>query len=370
MQLSVIIPVFNRRKYIMDTLASLRSQNGIQYEMIIYDDGSTDGTRDILAGINDPFIRVIYGAENMGAAEARNLAVEHASADWICPFDSDDIMDQDSLASYFNWVTSQKNAQWGSCGLRIITADGSPTGMFMSGPWDFVRQMGTNMVCHGMSLFTKDLFFKQGGYDKNLRVGQDYEMFLRFQEIADPVFYGKVCYSYRRHESNSNNAGHGEANSDHKRLHDAVHDVVRKRYKALEQSGATTRQQQMMESLRFLDAVVARDAQSIVKSALLLDKMGVDSLWKDQTMAQLYQSNARWADAFNLYAKRLEQMTLPPAYTSDQLLKIMGAALTLAEKVCPEHLTVIKAMARQIMPYLGAQDIKKMQELILGGYKS
>ena len=88
MLFSVVIPTFNRLEYLPATLASVRAQRFADFETIVVDDGSTDGTREYLAAQTD--IRVVHQT-NLGAGVARNAGVAVATGQYIAFLDSDDL---------------------------------------------------------------------------------------------------------------------------------------------------------------------------------------------------------------------------------------------------------------------------------------
>lgn len=88
---SIVIPVFNRYDLLRETIDSIRSQTVSPSEIILVDDGSIDGTRDEIRGLDDPLIRVFLNTENLGAGKARNRGIESAKYDFLCLTDQDDI---------------------------------------------------------------------------------------------------------------------------------------------------------------------------------------------------------------------------------------------------------------------------------------
>ena len=87
---SVVIPVYNRAATIRAAIESVLRQTYADFELIVVDDGSTDGTRSLVAAIEDPRLRLIPTPRNMGASAARNLGTREARAPWVAFQDSDD----------------------------------------------------------------------------------------------------------------------------------------------------------------------------------------------------------------------------------------------------------------------------------------
>ena len=133
-KISVIVPAYNAEKTIEKTIRSLLAQDWPDLEVIVVDDGSTDRTAEICAGICETAeadqgtvpcstkqIRLLSQA-NAGPAAARNLALQNARGDLICFVDADDTVQEDFLGTLAKAVT---DAQIAVCGYNIVREDGS-----------------------------------------------------------------------------------------------------------------------------------------------------------------------------------------------------------------------------------------------------
>ena len=89
-KISVVLPTYSRRRILPRTIASVLAQDEKEFELIIIDDCSVDDTPAYLASLNDPRIRVLKPANNLGTAGARNLGLEEARADIVALLDDDD----------------------------------------------------------------------------------------------------------------------------------------------------------------------------------------------------------------------------------------------------------------------------------------
>lgn len=87
--ISVVIPLYNKESSIAQSLKSVLSQEYDDFEVVIVDDGSTDGSVGVVEAINDPRIRLIK-QENGGPSKARNTGVKNAKGEWILFLDADD----------------------------------------------------------------------------------------------------------------------------------------------------------------------------------------------------------------------------------------------------------------------------------------
>jgi hypothetical protein len=188
MKISIIIPVYNRAHLIGETLDSLLSQSQIPDEIIVVDDGSTDGTSEVVERFGSP-VRLVSLRENRGPGAARNTGLTHAAGSHVIFFDSDDLATPDYLRSRME-VARQTGAQivygaWAPVVLKdgVCSHDG------------FVRQAravrGDELSAFLRSwilflpncLIEKQLVRDAGGYPTDLLTGED--MLLMFRMLKN-----------------------------------------------------------------------------------------------------------------------------------------------------------------------------------------
>ena len=87
--ISVVIPLYNKRGLVSQTIATVLAQTYNGYEIVVVDDGSTDGSIDEVKAIADPRIRIV-SRQNGGVAAARNTGIQHARGEFVAFLDADD----------------------------------------------------------------------------------------------------------------------------------------------------------------------------------------------------------------------------------------------------------------------------------------
>ena len=124
-KISIIIPVYKAEKYLRTCLDSILAQTFKDWEAILVDDGSPDGSGTILDdyAAKDPRFKVIH-KENGGASAARNAGLDVAVGEWVAFIDADDYVDADYLESLYS-VQQKYNADFVCCGQKKIRQDGS-----------------------------------------------------------------------------------------------------------------------------------------------------------------------------------------------------------------------------------------------------
>ena len=106
--ISVIIPLYNKESIIERTIKSVLSQSFTNFEVVIINDGSTDGSMDIVRSISDPRI-VIIEQENGGPSKARNTGANIAKGEWIVFLDADDQFMPHALETFYNLIVNNKD---------------------------------------------------------------------------------------------------------------------------------------------------------------------------------------------------------------------------------------------------------------------
>lgn len=121
---SVVIPVYNREKLILKSIQSVLNQTYSDLEIIVVDDGSTDNTREIVMGIDDPRVKYIY-QKNSGACAARNKGVAYAVGKYIAFHDSDDVWFPDKLRTQVTVLDLQPQVDIVCCQTKCTKKNGN-----------------------------------------------------------------------------------------------------------------------------------------------------------------------------------------------------------------------------------------------------
>jgi glycosyltransferase involved in cell wall biosynthesis len=185
-QVSVIIPVYNRRAMVREAVDSVLAQTAASFELIVVDDGSTDGTGEDLAQLavgRGETIRIEH-TENRGPAAARNRGVATARAPLVAFLDSDDLWAPEKLERHLEFMRanpccaiSQTNETWIRNERRV-----NPGMRHRKRAGDFfVDSLRTCLVSPSAVLMRKQLFDSIGGFDEDMRAAEDYDLWLRIQ---------------------------------------------------------------------------------------------------------------------------------------------------------------------------------------------
>ncbi len=211
--ISVIIAVYNKEDYLEQTIASVLAQTYSDFELVLWNDGSTDNSLDIINSFKDDRIRV-YGSPNAGASVARNKAVENSNSEFLAFLDADDLWAENHLEE----LHRLRNKYPGACFfatnsyLQIgnqqmerkysLSMDGEDKEVSF-----FEASMKDSIVNSSTAAMTKSAFIKAGGFDSSLKSGEDTDLFIRLGFDHKVVFSPRLtCNVIRTPESLSQTA--------------------------------------------------------------------------------------------------------------------------------------------------------------------
>lgn len=206
-RVSVIIPAYNVRAYLGETLLSLEQQSLQAFEAIVIDDGSTDGTAALAQQFcqRDRRFRLL-SKSNGGLSSARNYGIRQAQADYIAMLDGDDRYKPDKLANHVEWLDRDPSIGVVYSASTIIRDDGRPSWMTLSGKPiqsdPLVSLMCKNFVGHGSNaVFRRVLIDEVGEFDETLRSSEDIDFWLRIAATNRRRFHREPsalsCYRVR-----------------------------------------------------------------------------------------------------------------------------------------------------------------------------
>jgi glycosyltransferase involved in cell wall biosynthesis len=195
MRVSVVIPTYNRKRVLPEAIASVQAQSFRDLEILVCDDGSTDESRAAVEALmrGDPRIRWIEGAHSGYPGAVRNRGIRAAKGEWIAFQDSDDLWIPAKLDKQLAILQAAPEAQFIYSHAAALSPDGSTTRMT---PFRIRRQgrvfetfLMYSVVHTPTVLVRRELLERVGYFDEGmkLRIGEDYELFLRL--AAEAAFH-------------------------------------------------------------------------------------------------------------------------------------------------------------------------------------
>lgn len=200
--ISIIIPCYNKAKYLSETLNSVIGQTYCNWECIIINDGSTDETEKIAKQYidKDQRIKYIYQS-NQGVSSARNNGITISSGKYILPLDADDTIDPTYIEKAISHFENYPDTKLVYCKAEKIGIE--------FGPYYFPEYTYDNLIWkntfHNSCIFKRSDFDKTPGYNLNMKQGyEDYDFWLSLigpQDIVycinEPLFHYRILNNSR-----------------------------------------------------------------------------------------------------------------------------------------------------------------------------
>ncbi len=183
---SIIIPLYNKEKFIEKTIQSALNQTFLDFELIIVNDGSTDGSLELVKVFKDRRIK-IYTIPNGGVSKARNFGIQKANANLIALLDADDLWKSSHLEELYNLRNAHPNCGLYAMGYTKKFDNANPINAHFfkhenyNGivPDFFSASTVDCLAWTSAVMIPKEIFKNIGYFNEGLKSGQDTEMWIR-----------------------------------------------------------------------------------------------------------------------------------------------------------------------------------------------
>lgn len=200
---SIITPTANRPHFLSEAIATVRAQTMTDWELIIVDDASTDGTSAFLRGLRDPRISWLRCDERRGPAAASNAGLERARGKYVMFLDDDDLLRPDALELLTGALDAQPHAISAAAACRLFHDDGDsvrpyrPARAHTRVMWrEFLFGWWSNS---GQNLHRTALVRELGGFDPAVDRVQDRKLWLQLARRGPICVVPNVAMEYRQH---------------------------------------------------------------------------------------------------------------------------------------------------------------------------
>jgi glycosyltransferase involved in cell wall biosynthesis len=204
---SVIIPSYNHEKYVGMAIASVLQQSYQNFELVILDDASTDGSVNEILKFQDNRIRFSPLKKNSGAVPAINKLIELAKGKYIALLNSDDFWEKDKLLKQVSFMEEHREFGMAFSSARIVTQESTPENISEIPETLFdqkslnqgkmLRKMffELNFLCHPSILIRRELYRPEHPYNYALRQCPDFEMYIFLLNNARIYYEGQARQS-------------------------------------------------------------------------------------------------------------------------------------------------------------------------------
>lgn len=187
-RISAIIPTHNRGAWLAEAIESIFKQSYPVSEQIVVDDGSTDGTAELVRNYSE--LKYIY-QEQRGPSAARNTGAKHATGNWLAFLDSDDRWLPKRIEMQVAFLTDNPEFQvvytdeiWIKNGRRVNQGKRHAK----HGGWIYEKCLPLCIISPSSILLSRKLWQESGGFDENLLACEDYDLWLRVA-AKNPIGY-------------------------------------------------------------------------------------------------------------------------------------------------------------------------------------
>jgi glycosyltransferase involved in cell wall biosynthesis len=203
--ISVLMPVWNGAEYLREAIEGILNQTFSNFEFIVVDDGSTDGTSGILSSYKDPRLKV-FRREHAGIVSALNFGAAQVQGNWIARQDADDVSHPNRLE--LQWLSVKKRPDVALCHTNFQVLDGQ---IVRPAPARFPRSkalVGLKLcfqcpITHGTVMFRKNAFHLAGGYREGERHAEDYSLWTAMIEQGEFVGIPNALVTLRVHQQSA-----------------------------------------------------------------------------------------------------------------------------------------------------------------------
>ena len=205
-KVSVLMAVKDGGKYLREAVDSVLAQTFSNFEFIIMDDGSQDGTAQILAEYSDPRVVLLKNKTSIGLTKSLNLGLGKAKGEYIARMDADDISLSGRLAAQVSFLNDHPEVGVLGTAASLIDSQGM-VGDIVQYPerhsilcW--IMCFFENPIIHPSVMFRKKMIMEVGGYDEKYVTSQDFNLWSRAAEYANLANIQDVYLYLRKHEEN------------------------------------------------------------------------------------------------------------------------------------------------------------------------
>jgi glycosyltransferase involved in cell wall biosynthesis len=202
MKISVIINYYNSEIFLRQAISSVLNQTFRNFELILYDNYSTDRSNLIVQSFNDNRIKYFRSNKHVNLSRARKFALNKCENEWVAFLDSDDYWETEKLSIQISKISSSSNIGLIYTDYFIDEESKIKKSPFPSEQTNFEKLLYKNPIVFSSVLFSKSAILNNGGFDPLLKYAEDYDLLLKIAQKKELFFINQKLTYYRIHPAN------------------------------------------------------------------------------------------------------------------------------------------------------------------------
>lgn len=196
-RVTVLVPSYNDERFLGAAIESILAQTFTDFELLIVDDASTDGSRAVVERYRDPRIRLLVNPTNLGGGAARNRGLAASAGEYVAALDSDDLSFPDRLERQIAYLDAHPDVAVVGSQAKLIDVNGRGIGEVWRPTTDLgIRwcRIFQNPVIQSSATFRRSVVWEElGGYEERFRYGEDFDLWQRMAKkhaihnLAEPL---------------------------------------------------------------------------------------------------------------------------------------------------------------------------------------
>ncbi|MEK7594259.1 MAG: glycosyltransferase [Patescibacteria group bacterium] len=199
LQVSVVMSVYNGEAFLRDAIDSILAQTYKDFEFVIVNDGSTDGSESIIKSYNDPRIK-LFSQDNEGLVAGLNKGIEQSSGEYIARQDADDMSEPTRLQKQLGLLQADEELVIVGSSMKVMDGAGKVLHehrVLLNDPELEQELLIRSPFAHGSVVFRKSAYDKAGGYTQDEWPAEDYGLWLRMASFGKFANVDEPLYVYR-----------------------------------------------------------------------------------------------------------------------------------------------------------------------------
>ena len=206
-KISIIMPSFQQEAFLEEAVRSVLDQKSVDMELVVLDPGSTDGSRELLVSLQQEYgDRLALSFEpDQGQSDAVNLGFAQAKGEVFGWLNSDDRMRPGAMAKVVDWLDSP-DPRWLYGRAGMIDETGAPCSSLIvryknwrGRKFSRLKLLTENFIPQMAVFWNRAMWMRTGGLDNDRHLDMDYDLWLRFAAVAQPLVLEDVLADFRIH---------------------------------------------------------------------------------------------------------------------------------------------------------------------------